>query len=210
MTPLRQRMLEDMQLRGFSARTQEAYVHAVRQLAAHFHRPPDQLTEDDLRQYFLYLANVKHFAGLFSPSRADLLARAREQLAVGAASPRPAGPDPPAAAPVIVSAIAPPPPARRVGSAYSTWSRRCRLAGGPHDRPAAPPRPFQPRSTAPALGAARPSPYPGSPTTPLNPLNLQARVAEVGSSSTPPFAAAARGKKPQFVRLRTSGDETLE
>jgi integrase/recombinase XerD len=62
MTPLRQRMLEDMQLRGFSARTQEAYVHAVGQLAAHFHRPPDQLTEDDLRQYFLYLANVKHFA----------------------------------------------------------------------------------------------------------------------------------------------------
>src|SRR5437867_5641145 len=62
MTPLRQRMLEDMQLRGFSARTQEAYVHAVRQLAAHFHKPPDQLTEDDLRQYFLYLANVKHFA----------------------------------------------------------------------------------------------------------------------------------------------------
>ena len=62
MTPLRQRMLEDMQLRGFSARTQEAYVHAVRQLAGHFHRPPDRLTEDDLRQYFPYLANVKHFA----------------------------------------------------------------------------------------------------------------------------------------------------
>ncbi len=62
MTPLRQRMLDDMQLRGFSPRTQEAYVHAVRQLAAHFHRRPDQLTEDDLRQYFLYLANVKHFA----------------------------------------------------------------------------------------------------------------------------------------------------
>lgn len=62
MTPLRQRMLEDMQLRGFSPRTQEAYVHAVRQLAAHFHRPPDRITEDELRQYFLYLANVKHFA----------------------------------------------------------------------------------------------------------------------------------------------------
>ena len=58
MTPLRQRMLEDMQLRGFSPRTQEVYVHAVRQLAAHFHKSPDQLTEDDLRQYFLYLANV--------------------------------------------------------------------------------------------------------------------------------------------------------
>ena len=62
MTPLRQHMLEDMQLRGFSARTQEAYVHAVRQLATHFHKPPDQLTEADLRQSCLYLANVKHFA----------------------------------------------------------------------------------------------------------------------------------------------------
>lgn len=62
MTPLRQRMLEDMQLRGFAPRTQEAYVHAVRQLAAHFHKPPDQITEDDLRQYFLYLTTVKHFA----------------------------------------------------------------------------------------------------------------------------------------------------
>ena len=35
MTPLRQRMLEDMQLRGLSARTQECYVAAVRPLAEH-------------------------------------------------------------------------------------------------------------------------------------------------------------------------------
>src|SRR6266852_3830667 len=62
MTPLRQRMLEDMQLRGFSARTQECYAAAVRQLAEHYHRSPDQLTEDDLRQYFLYLANEKKVA----------------------------------------------------------------------------------------------------------------------------------------------------
>ena len=57
MTPLRQRMLEDMQLRGFSARTQECYARAVRQLAEHYHRSPDELTEEDLRQYFLYLTN---------------------------------------------------------------------------------------------------------------------------------------------------------
>jgi integrase-like protein len=62
MTPLRQRMLGDMQFRGFSLRTQEAYVRAVHQLAAHFHRPPDQLGEEELREYFLYLTNVKHFA----------------------------------------------------------------------------------------------------------------------------------------------------
>src|SRR5262245_8239336 len=62
MTPLRQRRIEDMQLRGFSARTQECYVAAVRQLAGHYHRRPDQLTEEDLRQYFLYLANEKKVA----------------------------------------------------------------------------------------------------------------------------------------------------
>ena len=62
MTALRRRMLEDMQLRGFSARTQECYAAAVRQLAEHFHRSPDHLTEEDLRQYFLYLANEKRVA----------------------------------------------------------------------------------------------------------------------------------------------------
>ena len=62
MTPLRQRMLEDMQLRGLSARTQECYVAAVRQFAEHFHTRPDRLTEEQLRQYFLYLANDKKVA----------------------------------------------------------------------------------------------------------------------------------------------------
>ena len=59
MTPLRQRMLEDMQLRGLSARTQEAYTRAVSQLAQHYQRSPDQLGDEELRQYFLYLTNVK-------------------------------------------------------------------------------------------------------------------------------------------------------
>jgi len=59
MTPLRQRMLEDMQLRGLSPHTQRRYVSAVRQLAAHYMRSPDQLSENELREYFLYLANVK-------------------------------------------------------------------------------------------------------------------------------------------------------
>jgi len=62
MTRLRQRMLEDMQLRGLSARTQECYVAAVRQLADHFHTRPDRLTDEQLRQYFLYLANEKKVA----------------------------------------------------------------------------------------------------------------------------------------------------
>ncbi len=62
MTPLRQRMIEDMQLRGFAARTQESYATAVRQLAEHYHTRPDRLTEEDLRRYFLFLANEKKVA----------------------------------------------------------------------------------------------------------------------------------------------------
>jgi integrase/recombinase XerD len=62
MSPLRQRMLEDMQLRGLSARTQEAYTRAVWQLAAYYQRSPAQLSDADLRQYFLYLANEKKLA----------------------------------------------------------------------------------------------------------------------------------------------------
>jgi integrase/recombinase XerD len=62
MTPLGQRMLEDMQLRGLAARTQESYLAAVRQLAVHYDRSPDQLSDDELRQYFLYLRNEKHLA----------------------------------------------------------------------------------------------------------------------------------------------------
>ena len=60
MTPLRQRMIEDLQLRGVSERTQEMYVRAVRQLAAHYHQAPDQITEEELRDSFLYLKNIPH------------------------------------------------------------------------------------------------------------------------------------------------------
>ena len=59
MTALRQKMIEDMQLHGFAERTQKSYMQAVRQLAAYFNKPPDQIDEEELRQYFLYLKNVK-------------------------------------------------------------------------------------------------------------------------------------------------------
>lgn len=62
MTPLRQRMLEDMQLHGFSARTQEAYVAAVSHLATHYRKSPHLITEEELRQYFLHLTQVRHQA----------------------------------------------------------------------------------------------------------------------------------------------------
>jgi site-specific recombinase XerD len=62
MSTLRQQMIQDLQLGGLSERTQEAYVRAVRQLADHFHRPPDQLSEQQVRDYFLFLKNKKKFA----------------------------------------------------------------------------------------------------------------------------------------------------
>jgi len=62
MSPLRQRMVEDMQLRGLSARTQEAYARAVWQLGQHYHRSPAQLSDEDLRHYFVYLTNQKKLA----------------------------------------------------------------------------------------------------------------------------------------------------
>jgi hypothetical protein len=62
MSALRQKMIEDMQLRGFAVRTQEAYLLAVRQLARHYHKSPDQINEEELRQYFLFLKNEKQAA----------------------------------------------------------------------------------------------------------------------------------------------------
>jgi integrase/recombinase XerD len=61
-TSLRQRMQQDLQLAGLSERTQEAYLRAVRQLADHFHTPPDRLSEQQVRDYFLHLKNDRKFA----------------------------------------------------------------------------------------------------------------------------------------------------
>ena len=62
MTELRKRMIECLQLRGFSKSTQEAYLRAVRQLAEHYKKSPDLITEEELRQYFLDIKNVKKYA----------------------------------------------------------------------------------------------------------------------------------------------------
>src|SRR5512133_4362578 len=61
-TPLRKKMMEDLQLHGLSGRTQALCVLAVQQLAEHYHKSPDQITEAELRAYFLYLLNEKRVA----------------------------------------------------------------------------------------------------------------------------------------------------
>ena len=60
--PLYQRMSEDLHLGGMAKRTHEGYLRAVRQLADFCECSPDQVTEDQLRKFFLHLKNDKEFA----------------------------------------------------------------------------------------------------------------------------------------------------
>jgi integrase/recombinase XerD len=60
MTPLRRRMIDDMQLRNLAPRTIKAYVSRVGTFARHFGRSPEALGPDDVRAYLLYLVQEKH------------------------------------------------------------------------------------------------------------------------------------------------------
>ena len=60
MTPLRQRMIDAMVLRGFAARTQETYLTAVGQLARHHHRSPELLSDEQIQGYLLHLLQERH------------------------------------------------------------------------------------------------------------------------------------------------------
>lgn len=66
MTPLRQRFIEDMQLRGLAEKTQKAYVGAVAAYARHFWKSPADLEPEHARSYLLYLINEE------SPSAAKM------------------------------------------------------------------------------------------------------------------------------------------
>ena len=55
MTPLRQRMLDALILRGMALRTQESYIDAVARLARHYKRSPDTLSAEEVQGYLLYL-----------------------------------------------------------------------------------------------------------------------------------------------------------
>ena len=59
MTPLRQRMIEDMQLRNFATTTQRSYIHYVADFAKHFNRSPQDLDLEAVRQYQLHLAQER-------------------------------------------------------------------------------------------------------------------------------------------------------
>ncbi|MGH8059631.1 MAG: site-specific integrase, partial [Candidatus Entotheonellia bacterium] len=61
-TALRRRMVEDLQLRGLAPKTQPCDVDAVKQLAHHDRRSPDHISEEEIRQYFLFLMHGKTVA----------------------------------------------------------------------------------------------------------------------------------------------------
>ncbi|HLB88594.1 MAG TPA: tyrosine-type recombinase/integrase [Terriglobales bacterium] len=62
MTPLRQRMTEDMQVRNLSPHTQTSYVQQVSLFARHFNKSPEDLGPEDIRTYQVYLTNEKKLA----------------------------------------------------------------------------------------------------------------------------------------------------
>ena len=54
-SPLRQRMIDDMTLRKLGPKTQTAYIRAVKNFTRFFGQSPDAATAEDLRRYQLYL-----------------------------------------------------------------------------------------------------------------------------------------------------------
>ena len=72
MTPLRRRMIEDMQMRNLSPNTQEAYLRVVIQFANHFKRSPDKLGPEEVREYLLTLIGRKKAWSTYNQARCAL------------------------------------------------------------------------------------------------------------------------------------------
>lgn len=62
MTTLRKKMIDDMQLHGLTKNTQGQYIGAVNKLAKYYNISPDKLSQDDIRNFFLYLITKKNIS----------------------------------------------------------------------------------------------------------------------------------------------------
>jgi hypothetical protein len=78
MTTLRQQFIRELVIRGTSPRTQESYVAAVYGLAKHYHKAPDQISDEQIKDYMFYLASERKLA---HPERARSTPAARTSRA---------------------------------------------------------------------------------------------------------------------------------
>jgi site-specific recombinase XerD len=62
MTTLREKFIRELVIRGIASRTQETYIAAVHGLAKHYRQPPDQLTDEQLKEYVFYLARERELS----------------------------------------------------------------------------------------------------------------------------------------------------
>ncbi len=62
MTPLRQRMIEDMQLRNLGSETQRAYLHYITGLARFYQTSPEQLSLEEIREFQLHMINERRYS----------------------------------------------------------------------------------------------------------------------------------------------------
>jgi len=62
MTPLRQKMIDAMTVRGFSARTHQSYLYAVTDLARYYKRSPESITLEEVQDYFVYLVKERNLS----------------------------------------------------------------------------------------------------------------------------------------------------
>ena len=62
MGKLRDQMLMDLQLSGAKASTQRAYLREAENLARYFHKSPEELREDELKEYLLHLMKERHLS----------------------------------------------------------------------------------------------------------------------------------------------------
>lgn len=72
MTELRKRMTADMISAGLPLSTRVRYVRAVRNLATHYRRPPDQLSEREVRRYVFNIYDDSVAQGAYHPDHSGI------------------------------------------------------------------------------------------------------------------------------------------
>jgi len=61
-TPLRQKLINELDIRGYAPSSKENYVMMVRQLADHYHRRPDRISDEEIKAYLLHLIRDKQLS----------------------------------------------------------------------------------------------------------------------------------------------------